>query len=113
MIGPTVTVQRATTVTDDYGNTGALSWTSPTEMLVTLLAPPAPRREAALAEFTDRRQGALFGYTLYMPSSADVKPADRVLLWGDTFDVDGEPGRWESGIGSTLGGIEVDVIRAD
>lgn len=111
MNGPTVTVQNPGTTVDQYGNT-VPDWTAPDEASVTLLAPPAPRREAALGETTDRRQGALYGYTLYMPEGATIDASSRVVLWGATFQVDGEPGIWDSPTGSSVGGIEVDVIRA-
>jgi hypothetical protein len=116
MIGPTVVVRRAGTKTDRYNPTTVVpDWDNVTsETSVDLLAPPAPRRtsEAGIREDTDRRQGTIYGYTLYFPEATDVLSADRVVLWGDEYDVDGEPGRWTSGTGSALGGLEVDVVRA-
>lgn len=115
MIGPTVVVRRAGLKADRYNPTSVVpDWDNVTDTSVDLIAPPAPRRssEAGIREEHDRRQGTLYGYTLYFPSSADVQPADRVVLWGYEYDVDGEPGRWTSGTGSPLGGFEVDVVRA-
>jgi hypothetical protein len=113
MIGPTVTIRRAGTTTDEYGNTSALDWSTATDTSVTLLAPPAPRRTAAFGESNAiGRLGAIYGYTLYFPTGTDVSPLDRVVLWGDTFEVEGEAGRWTSGAGTDLGGLEVDVVRA-
>jgi hypothetical protein len=111
MQGPLVTVQNPGEAVDQYGNT-VDDWDAPVETSVALLAPPAPRREARLDETTDRRQGALYGYTLFMPAGTTVDAMSRVVVWGETFHVDGEPGIWTSGTGSDLGGIEVDVIRA-
>jgi hypothetical protein len=115
MIGPTVVVRRAGTKADRYNPTTVVpDWDNVTSTTVALLAPPAPRRtsEAGIREETDRRQGTLYGYTLYFPSAADVRPADRVILWGAEYDIDGEPSLWTSGTGSALGGFEVDVVRA-
>ncbi len=116
MLGPTVVVRRAGTKSDRYNPTSVVpDWDTATDTNAVLIAPPAPRRtsEAGLREDSDRRQGTLYGYTLYFPATADIRPADRVVLWGDTYDVEGEPGRWTSGVGSSLGGLEVDVTRAD
>jgi hypothetical protein len=115
MHGPTVVIRRAGTKSDRYNPTNVVpDWDNVTDSSVDLLAPPAPRRtsEAGIGEVTDRRQGVIYGYTLYFPSGADLLASDRVVLWGDEYEVDGEPGVWTSGTGSSLGGLEVDVVRA-
>jgi hypothetical protein len=113
MIGPTVVVRRAGTKADRYNPTTVVpDWDNVTDSSVALLAPPAPRRTSEMREATDRRQGTIYGYTLYFPTATDVLPSDRVVLWGDEYEIDGEPGVWTSGTGSPLGGLEVDVVRA-
>ncbi len=113
MIGPTVVIRRAGTKSDRYNPTSIVpDWDNVTDTSTVLLAPPAPRRSSDMREATDRRQGVIYGYTLYFPSSADVLASDRVVLWGSEYEIDGEPGVWQSGTGSPLGGLEVDVIRA-
>ena len=114
MFGPTVVIRRAGEKSDRYNPATVIpDWDNVTETSVDLLAPPAPRRnQTETREVTYVRQGTIFGYTLYFPASTDLLAADRVVLWGTEYDVDGEPGVWTSGTGSALGGIEVDVTRA-
>lgn len=102
MIGETVTRQRATTRTDRYTNT-ALDWTTPTELTIDGCA-FAP---GGTSEDHDGRDAVIQGPTLYAPEGADITAADRVVIRGTAYEVDGEPGVWIDPYSRRTAGVEV------
>lgn len=45
-------------------------------------------------ENSDHANQVTTDLTLYAPIDADILPADRVIVRGDTYEVDGYPQRW-------------------
>lgn len=89
----TVTRQRATAVEDPYsGEETSLSWDDPDELEITTLAPAEPRPSGEPVQ--DARNAVTSGWTLYLPASADVTSADRMVVRGETYNVLGEPASW-------------------
>ena len=64
-------------------------------------------------ENNDRRSGTVVGLTLYLPPGTDIDAADRVIVRGDTYEVDGDAGDWRSPFTGWRPGIEVAIKKAD
>lgn len=93
----TVTRKRGTPVVSPYSTQATdLSWTTPTELAITTVAPPEPRVSTEPLE--DARHSVVVGWTLYLPSGSDVQPDDRMEVRGQDFPVDGEPAEWGMGL---------------
>lgn len=99
----TVTRLRAGTVTDPYSSTATLAWeldegqdwtTEPSSADLTTLAPAEPRPSDEPVQ--DARNAVVSGYTLYLPTTADVNAQDRFVVRGGTYDVLGDPALWLS-----------------
>lgn len=108
MVGETVTVRRAATTTDRYGNT-VRDWTSVTDTDVDGCA-VAPN--GAPETTSDGREAAVERLTIYMPVGSDVEATDRVVVRGDVYDVDSEPSAWTSPYSGTARGVEVTARRS-
>ena len=108
LIGEPVTVRRADTTIDRYGNTTP-DWTYITDTVVAGCA-VAPRSSA---EDNDGRTAVIVGLTVYMPEGTDVLPSDRLVIRGVVHEVDGEAGDWRSPFSARRPGLEVPVRRVD
>lgn len=77
----------------------------------------APRSEE---ELTDLRESVITGYWLFAPYGADIQPTDRVIIpkivdkngASVEWQVDGEPGRWQSPWSQDEVGLQVALQRA-
>ena len=49
----------------------------------------------------EHRDGIVSGYTLHAPDT-DIEPTDRVEYGGDTYEIDGKPEVWPSGVVAQL-----------
>lgn len=91
----TVTVLRATTTEDDYGNP-VRNWGSATQTTVAgCSVQPVQSMGMDPGEVTVNRQTTISRWRLYAPDGTDVQSTDRVRWDGDVYDVDGEPQRWD------------------
>lgn len=109
--GTTVTVYRASSTTDRYGNEVPGPWVSVGTVAGCAVA---PRSSSRADELTGAgRTGVIVGLTLYAPSDAEIGPHDRVEVDGDTFEVDGEVGRWSSPFTGWTPGVEVALRRVE
>lgn len=92
--GETVTRQRASATTDPYSNESTdLSWASPDELDISGVGiAPGPSTESAEAG----RTRLDVDFTLYLPYGADVKPLDRVVVRGQTCEVEGSVQDWRN-----------------
>lgn len=89
----TVTRLRAALVVDPYsGEATASDWDNATSVALTTLAPAEPRPQAERLELA--RNAVVSGFTLYLAEGADVTAADRMVVRGRTYDVDGDPALW-------------------
>lgn len=102
MIGETVTRLRGETIADRYGN-DVTDWSDPDRLDIEGAA-LAPRLQG---EDSDKRQGVVIGWTLYLPHGVDVEPTDRIEARGKTYEIDGEPGDWTNPYTARGAGIEL------
>lgn len=101
--GETVTRQRAASALDPYANesTGK-SWENPDELAI----PGCAFGPGASSEpVVDARTEVLTQPTLYAPFGSDITAADRLVIRGRTWQVDGDPADyrnpftgWEAGM---------------
>lgn len=63
-------------------------------------------------EFTDRRDLVVVGITWLAPAGTVVRPIDRAVVHGRTWEVDGEPGVHYSTITGHTGPVEVALKAA-
>lgn len=98
---PVVRLRATTTNLDQYDEPIPGGWTEE-QMPGALFAPgrttePVQPGVAAVA----------YAPTLYWPDQhPDITPADRLVVEGVTYDVDGAPARWPSGTSVTLRATE-------
>jgi head-tail adaptor len=92
----TVTVLRAGTTADRYGN-AALDWSDPEEHTVAgcVIQPAAGPESLSLGADTVEHR-----WTLDAPDGADITALDRVSYNGELFELDGYVQRWESPTGA-------------
>ncbi len=64
------------------------------------------------SESTDLRDTVIVGLTLFAPPGADVDAAMQVVVDGDVWEVDGEPGRWPVPAGWPFG-VQVALKRQE
>ena len=106
--GESVTIYTPDTGTNRYGRTTVDgTWASPTETVVTgcLFAPQST------SEDNDGRTAVLIGARLYLPTGTTITAADRVLIRGTVYELDGEPSVWQDPYGGDLEGIEAPVRK--
>jgi hypothetical protein len=101
--GETITRQRATATVNVYsGQSDALNWSSPSTLTVSgVLVAPAGTTEPLEVG----RSEVDTDLTLYLPHGADVRPLDRVVVRGVTYDVQGERGDWTGATGWAAGSV--------
>lgn len=107
MIGETVTRVRPGEKTDRYGATIA-DWDDADEEAITGCA-FAP--EASSEDHAGGRQAVLAPATLYAPTGADIQPQDRIVVRGETFEVDGDRSDWRNPYSGHRPGISVALRR--
>lgn len=109
MVGETITRQRATATANVYsGVSDGLSWTSPTEATITGVA-VAPAGTSEPLEVG--RASVDSDLTLYLPHNADVRPNDRVIVRGITYEVQGERADWANPYTTNAPGSVVQVRK--
>lgn len=89
MIGESITRQRAGSTTSRYSDTVA-DWSDPDETTIT----GCSFSPSGTSEDHDGRDAVIQGPTLYTPPGADIEAADRVVVRGVTYEVEGEPADW-------------------
>lgn len=92
--GETVTRLRGTPVVDRYsGEQTGISWANPDALEI----PGCGFNPGGSSEPTqDGRNAVITRPEVYAPSDADVQSGDRLVVRGDTFEVDGKPAAWIS-----------------
>jgi hypothetical protein len=107
VLGPhTITVLRAPRVAGDYGTATVPDWDNATSVDVTgCSVQPAPAPEYVV----DRSQ-ALTRWQVFAPSTADVRPTDRIGWGSTTYDVDGDPQRWDF---PPLSHLVINLVRSE
>lgn len=104
--GETVTRLRAT-VTTDSTNSTQYDWTSPAHLDIPGCAfDPGSSSEP----LETGRTAVITQPTVYAPAGSDVLPADRMVVRGVTYEVDGRPASWVSPFSGWAPGMTV-VLR--
>ena len=109
MQGETITRLRAGTATDRYTNE-IKDWTDPEELEIDNVA-VAPRQSSE--DTAAGREGVIIGLTLYAPAGSDIEAVDRVVVRGETYEVDGEIAEWTNPYSSVARGVEINVKRVE
>lgn len=105
MITESVTIRSRVAGADDPYGQPTYTWSESTVSGVLV----APRR--GTEDGTDLRQAVIVGLTAYLPKGTVIGPRDQVIVRGDTYEVEGEPGDWRQ---SPLAlGVEVALTRAE
>jgi hypothetical protein len=109
--GETVVRQRATSVTDPYsGEATGASWDAPS----TLTIPGCGFNPGQSSEpVQDARNAVITRPEVYAPSGADILAGDRLVVRGETFDVDGDPADWRSPFTGWRPGLVVPLKRVE
>lgn len=93
-LGPhTITVVRPGSKPADYGNGTQPDWDNATSTAVdgcSVQPTPAPAYTIDQDSYQTR-------WAVWAPIATDVESTDRVVWDGQTYDVDGDPQRWEFG----------------
>jgi hypothetical protein len=81
-----------------------------------VVAPRAASRSGSgSGEDTSDGETVIVGLAIYAPFDADIKATDQVRIdepaWAGTYDVVGEPGRWQSPPSGRKIGLEVALTR--
>ena len=90
--GETVTRIRPVPVLDPYsGEVTGSTWTNAPELpIIGVAVEPRPSSEPV----QDARNATVSAFTLYLPPDSDITPADRVIVRGVVYDVDGDTADW-------------------
>ena len=109
--GETVTRQRGTPITDPYsGEATGISWATPT--LLTL--PGCGFNPGQSSEpVQDARNAVITRPEVYAPFGSDVLAGDRLVIRGDTYEVDGTPADWRSPFTGWESGMVIPLKRTE
>jgi hypothetical protein len=100
-----VTLLSANAEVDDLGDSDAAAPSS------SLWGPCAIAPRTSAERVDSRSPAVITGLTVYGPLVA-IKATDRLVINGDTYEVEGVPGDWSSPFTGWQPGIEVAVVRA-
>lgn len=74
----------------------------------------APRTENRVDVENHRYQSTVTsGFDVFLPPGVTVEPDARMIVRGETYEVDGEPGDWRNPFTGWHPGIQVSVKRAE
>lgn len=108
-MGETVTRVRPGSTTDGHGNTvpdwseGAVAALDIDDCAFAPVQTPEDR--------TGGRQGVVDAGTVYAPHGADVVATDRLVVRGETYEIDAKPGDWVSPFTGAGAGVEISIRR--
>jgi hypothetical protein len=109
VIGEPVVRVRAPEVTDARGNP-ARDWSDADEVTITGAA-VAPRFEGSLTGAV--RDGRIVGLTVYLPAGADVVATDRMVVRGESYRIESDPGDWRQPWSGRAVGVTVQLVRVE
>lgn len=79
------------------------------------IAPRSGDGSGSRREDLTRGEVVIVGLTVYAPFRADIRSTDQIRItdpaWAGTYDVVGEPGRWQSPFSGAQPGLEVALVR--
>lgn len=93
MSGETIGVLRPTTTDLGHGDTATTypDPSAPTHTISGVAVEPRPS-----SENHDGRSAVIVGLTLYLPTGADVRPDDHLVVRGVVYEAEGEMGDWRN-----------------
>lgn len=107
MIGETVTVlTRTQTGVDRYGKP-IYGWPGPGVEIAGCAVAPRTSEEPVQVG----RQAVITGLQVYLPPGVEIGPYDRLLIRGDTYEVEGDTGEWLNPYSAVWRGVEVACSR--
>ncbi|GAA3581082.1 hypothetical protein GCM10022198_00220 [Klugiella xanthotipulae] len=104
----TITVERSTTVHDEYADPRPGRWAHHLDLVAAKYAPSNPTEPIALGRAQVIEKGEIFQRRDDIP---DITEADRVTVNGVTYDINGRPRAWTKN--GTFVGIVIAVIRTE
>jgi hypothetical protein len=109
MAGETITRLRPVTTTDPYSQEQRVDWDQPpaqqdVEGCTVYLASTGETLDVGRDQATET-------LTVLLPSGADIDPADRVIIRGNTYDVQGFPFDWIHPMTGWSPGAQITVTR--
>lgn len=109
--GETVTRLRGTSVADPYNpDNTEISWDDPDELEI----PGCGFNPGQSSEpVQDARNAVITQPEVYAPAGSDVLAGDRLVVRGDTYDVEGNPADWKSPFSGWRAGMVVALKRTD
>lgn len=109
--GETVTRLRPSAATDPYSaEASGLSWSSPSSLSITGVA---IEPVGTFENVESGRERVDFDLRLYLPYQADVRPLDRVVVRGVTYEVTGERSDWRNPFSGAEPGSVVGLKRVE
>lgn len=106
MIGEPVGVIRPTTATDRYGDETLIYGTDITFTIRRCAFDPGGSNEDL-----DGRTAVITRPTLYLPPVADIRPTDRLVIRGRTYDVSGAAAVWTNPYSGVTAGVVVPLTE--
>ena len=103
--GVMVTIKATNAAVDDLGDSDGAAPSS------SLWGPCAIAPRTSAERVDSRSPAVITGLTVYGPR-VTLKASDRLVINGDTYEIDGVPGDWSSPFTGWQPGIEVAVVRA-
>lgn len=109
--GETVTRLRGTTTTDPYsGQSTQIDWTTPDSLDIDGCAfNPGESSEP----LQTARNAVLTRPEVYAPPESDILAGDRLVVRGDTYEVQGHPQDWRSPFTGWRPGLVVPLERVE
>lgn len=105
----TVVRLRAPYVVDEYGNeASSRDW----DLATSLDISPCSVQPMVGSEVLEDRDASVNRWIIYAPSGADIKPTDRVIHSGITYEVKSDIRRWPSASGG-LDNTQLELERVD
>lgn len=109
--GETITRLRATAILDPYsGEPTDFTWDAPDALEI----PDCGINPGGTSEPTqDGRNAVITRPEVYAPADADVTAGDRLVVRGETYEVDGEPAAWRSPFTGWAPGLVIVLKRVE
>lgn len=106
--GEDVTILSAPLVTDEYGTASAeRDWASAQSTVVRAVIAARSSSEVD----NPGRTAVIVGLSVYLPAGTVLTSADRLLVRGETYEVEGEPFEWRSPWSAAPAGVEAALRR--
>lgn len=89
----TQTITRRRAGTKEVRGSVVLDWNNYTDLVI---SPCSVQPSGGYIDVDGRVLGTNSSYNVYVNADADIHAGDRIIFEGRTFDIDNEPGTWQS-----------------